>query len=171
MSGYSVERALSTGSTNNEKHSVLRWYSDPKSLLIVMTVIITAISLPAWRLFNDSYEWMHPALASLIAGFCTSMLVYPICAWADNKYGLSTAVLFGLITASFTVYGAPLRGEVVAPLMIAFYAFHLFFAYMEAEILWPPLYEAYIYKAQPEEHAKATKDVKELEHTALVEGV
>lgn len=140
----SVERAFGTGSTNNEKHSVLRWYYDPRSVILIITILAVAITLPAWRLLNDTFEWMHPALAAIIGGAITTLLVYPICSWADATYGLSTAVLLGLVSASFTVYGAPLRGEVVAPLIIAFYAFHVFFGYTEAEHLDPPLYRAYV---------------------------
>ncbi len=162
-----VARAFSTGTTKNEKHSILRWYLDPKSIIIIFTIIVTSLALPVWRLFNDTYAWMHPALAAIIAGAFTALLIFPICAWADNKYGLSTSVLLGLVTASFTVYGAPLRGEVVAPLIIAFYAFHVFFAYAEAEALWPPLYEAYITQGPPEVNRALSIESQELQKLAL----
>ena len=164
-----VARAFSTGTTKNEKHSVLRWYLDPKSIILIFTIIVTSLSLPAWRLFNDTYEWMHPALGAIIGGAFTTLLIFPICAWADNKFGLSTAVLLGLITASFTVYGAPLRGEVVAPLIIAFYAFHVFFAYAEAESVWPPLYEAYVNHTAPEVNQALTVDGQELQALSILD--
>lgn len=162
-----VARAFSTGTTKNEKHTALRWYLDPKSIVIILTVIVTSLTLPAWRLFNDYINWMHPAMGSIIAGIATALLVFPICAWADNQYGVSTAVLLGLVTSSFTVYGAPLRGEVVAPLIIAFYSFHVFFAYAEAETVWPPLYEAYITRTNPELNKALAPVAKDLQEMAL----
>ena len=168
LSKTDVSRALSTGSTFSEKHMVTRWYYDPRSLILAITVLVVAFTLPAWRLFNDNFNWCHPALAAVMGGIFTALVAYPITIWCDPKYGLSTAVLLGLVCASFGVYGFPLRGEVVAPLLIAFYAFHVFFGYSEADKVDPPLYRAYV---QGNEHAVPEDNIapiaKELQLEAI----
>lgn len=132
-----------------EKAAVLRWYTDPRSVMLVLLAILIPLTLPAFRVLNDRFDWMHPLLVALAAGLTITFLCLPICVWADQKYGISTAGAIGLLSALFCAYGAPMNGVVVSPMLISFFVFHILFAYAESALVWPKNYQKYVSKETP----------------------
>lgn len=126
------------------KSNSLRWYSDPRSIMLIALAVLIPLSIPAWRTLNDTFNWLHPLVISIIAGIVTSLMVLPICYWADTKVGISIAGLLGLLTSIFCVFGAAPTGEVTSPMLIAFFVFHILFAYSESNLLWPQNYQKYV---------------------------
>jgi len=126
------------------KSNELRWYSDPRSIMIIALAVLVPLSIPSWRTLNNEFNWLHPLVVAVMAGIITSLIVLPICYWADSKVGISIAGLFGFLTSAFCAFGAAPVGEVTSPMLIAFFVFHVLFAYSESNLLWPENYQKYV---------------------------
>lgn len=139
------ERALAEHDTST-KHTKIRWYFDENTIIMLLVVGATAVSLPMYRRLNDALPHVHPGAVAVIASFIAGMLALPFMMYADPKYGISSAVLLGLLVGEFVVYGAPLKGEIIAPVAVSFFFFMFLYGLQEAAHLWPENYEDYLSK-------------------------
>lgn len=115
------------------------WFSNRKTLIVLMIVLGSSMSLPYFRKFNDWYPNTHPALTALMAGLFVTAVTYAPMLYGDPKYAFSNSVLLGLLVAEFVVYGAPF--DFPAPVAISFFFFMFYYGREEAPHLWPPLYK------------------------------
>lgn len=122
----------------NEGSDAPVWFSNRKTLVVLMVVLAASLSLPYFRKLNDWYPQTHPALLAIVAGIIVTVLSYPPMLYADPKYSFSSAVLLGLLTSEFVVYGAPMYFP--PPLAISFFFFMFYYGRDEADHLWPSAY-------------------------------
>ena len=115
------------------------WFSNRKTLVVLMIVLASSMSLPYFRKLNDWYPQTHPALLALLAGVFVTSVVYVPMQYGDAKYAFSNAVLLGLLVAEFVVYGAPF--DFPAPVALSFFFFMFYWGREEADHLWPPGYK------------------------------
>lgn len=117
----------------------VKWYRQPKTFVMVATVLAAALSLPHFRRLNEEFSDAPPALLALAAGAFVSLLSYPPLLYAeadeDRKFALSSAVQLGLIVAKFCVYGAP--QELPLPVTIFFFLFMYTYGYDKRNHYWP----------------------------------
>lgn len=115
------------------------WYNNTRTVLVLLLILVSALSMPYFRKFQEILPKHHPAMLALLSGFIVSMLTYPLMRFADPKFALSNAVLLGLLVAEFVVYGAPY--DFPAPIAISFFFFMYLYGRAESEHLWPETYE------------------------------
>ena len=111
------------------------WYENQKAFLLILVVFAASLSLPYFRVLNDTLHDTHPVVVAVLAGVSMAAITYLPMHYINNKFALSNAVLIGLIVSKFCVYGAPCSYP--APLLIAFFFFMFFYGYEEREHLWP----------------------------------
>jgi hypothetical protein len=111
------------------------WFSNRRTLVVLMIVLASSMSLPYFRKLNEWYPQVHPALLALVAGFFVTVVVYAPMQYGDAKYAFSNAVLLGLLVAEFVVYGAPF--DFPAPVALSFFFFMFYWGREEADHLWP----------------------------------
>lgn len=116
----------------------LTWFSNRRTLIVLMIVLASSMSLPYFRKLNDLYPNTHPALLALVAGMFVAAVTYAPMLYGDPKYAFSNAVLLGLLVAEFVVYGAPF--DFPAPVALSFFFFMFYWGKEEADHLWPPTY-------------------------------
>ena len=119
-----------------EKKDEEVWISNSKRVILFTLVLLTSLSLPYFRVLND-YN-VHPALVSVLSGFIIMLLTYLPAKYADEQFGLSHALLLGLLVAEFTVYGSPIGFP--TPMVISFFFFMFYIGESEAADLRPPAY-------------------------------
>jgi hypothetical protein len=107
-------------------------------MLIMLVTLCAAFSLPYFRKLNDAMPDVHPGLVAVISGIIVTAITYPALVLAEAKYGLSLAILQGLLVAEFVVFGAP--PGFPTPVAISFFFFMLYYGFSEAEHLWPDTY-------------------------------
>ncbi len=122
-----------------ETEGSAEWYSNNRTMLVLMIVLASALSLPYFRKLQDWFPTNHPALSALMAGVLVTILTYGPMRYADGKYAFSNAILLGLLVAEFVVYGAPF--DFPAPVAISFFFFMYMYGREEAEHLWPRDYK------------------------------
>lgn len=111
------------------------WILQPKQVMLFVLVGLTAFTLPFFRKLNDLWPNTQPALVAILAGMAITALTYLPCKYIDPKLGFSSAVLLGLLTAEFCVYGSP-KGFPL-PITISFMLFMFYMGLADAEDLWP----------------------------------
>ncbi len=111
------------------------WYENQKTFLLILLVLATSLSLPYFRVLNNALPDTHPVVVAGAAGMIITALVYLPMHYINSKYGLSSAVLLGILVAEFCVFGAPCNFP--APIVIAFFFFIFYHGYDEREHSWP----------------------------------
>lgn len=114
------------------------WITNRRRVVMFAVVAVSALSLPYFRVLNEAMPKVHPGLVALISGLIMAALVYFPMKYADHTYGLSHAIMMGLLVAEFTAYGAPLGFP--TPVVISFFFFMFFVGESEADHLWPTTY-------------------------------
>lgn len=114
------------------------WITNRRRVILFMLVLLSALSLPYFRALNDIFSNVHPAFVALLAGLIVTAITFFPAKYADDKYGFSHAVLLGLLTAEFTVYGSPVGFP--TPVVLSFFFFMFYVGEQEANELWPKSY-------------------------------
>lgn len=122
-----------------ESEGSVTWYSNTRTLMVLMIILASSLSLPYFRKLLDWFPGHHPAMHAIVAGLIITVITYPPMRYADRKYAFSNAVLLGLLVAEFVIYGAPF--DFPAPVAISFFFFMYLFGREEAEHLWPDEYK------------------------------
>ena len=128
-----AERSSGSGDSDTKLGEI--WITNRKRLVLFALVLLSSLSLPYFRKFNELWPDVHPVWPALLAGVIVSIMIYLPAKLVDDKFGFSHAVLMGLLVSEFTVYGAPLGFP--TPVVISFFLFMFYIGESEAEALWP----------------------------------
>lgn len=119
----------------SKKDAEEAWYDNSRTVIVLLTILASAVSLPYFFKLQTMVPTAHPVLPAIAAGVIVALVTFPPMRFADPKYALSNSVLLGLLVAEFNIYGAPY--EFPAPIAIAFFFFMYLFGRGEAAHLWP----------------------------------